>query len=291
MLLVLRAPSMTHLPFYAAEQKGFFREQGVSVRCIHSHDDPQNIVQLMLEGEVAFYATIVAAVEAAMYGWGELRALCATMLSKYPCAARTEIQSLADLKGKKVMVGGGRSYNELMWLCRYYGWQAERDLEIVRGELSDRVKAFLDPTFAAVFGRPQYLFWLKKGGFHLLPYPENRAWAEAGLSTSLTLIRETPDVVQKVVNAIVMVTEYLKQHRDEAVNVARKNVPYLTQEAAEGNYDVFRDWYSYDISAGAIAHQAEVFGMAAKKFRAVKLDEVADLSFLQKALRQQISNS
>jgi sulfonate transport system substrate-binding protein len=287
MLLVLRAPSMTHLPFYAAEQKGFFREQGVNVRCIHSHDEPENIVQLMMEGEVAFYATIVAAVEAAMHGWGELRALCATMLSKYPCAARTEIRSTADLKGKKVMVGGGRSYNELMWLCRFYGWQAEKDLEIVRGELSDRVKAFLDPTFAAVFGRPQYLFWLKKGGFHLLPYPENRAWAEAGLVTSLRLIREKPDVVQKVVNAIVAATEYLKQNRDEAVNVARKNVPYLTQEAAEGNYDVFRDWYSYDISEGAIAHQAEVFGMAKNQFRPVKLDEVADLSFLEKALAQQ----
>jgi ABC-type nitrate/sulfonate/bicarbonate transport system substrate-binding protein len=290
MLLVLRAPSMTHLPFYAAEEKGFFQQQGVSVRCLHSHDDPQNVVRLMLEGEVAFYATIVAAVEAALHGWGELRALCATMLSKYPCAARSEIQSLADLKGKKVMVGGGRSYNEVMWLCRYYGWQAEKDLEIVRGELSDRVKAFLDPTFAAVFGRPQYLFWLKKGGFHLLPYPENRAWAEAGLATSLRLIREKPEVVQKVVNAIVMATEYLKQNRDEAVNVARKNVPYLTQEAAEGNYDVFREWYSYDISEGAIAHQAEVFGMASKNFRPVKLDEVADLSFLQKALRRQNSN-
>jgi ABC-type nitrate/sulfonate/bicarbonate transport system substrate-binding protein len=278
---------MTHLPFYAAEQKGFFREQGVSVRCIHCHDEPQHVVELMMEGEVAFYATIVASVEAKMHGWGDLRALCATMLSKYPCAARTEIRSLADLKGKKVMVGGGRSYNEFMWLCHYYGWQPEKDVEFVRGELSDRVKAFLDPTFAAVFGRPQYLFWLKKGGFHLLPYPENRAWAEAGLSTSLPLIKEKPEVVQKVVNAIVMATEYLKQNRDEAVNVARKNVPYLTQEEAEGNYDVFREWYSFDISEGAIAHQAEVFGMAKKAFRPVKLDEVADLSFLQKALAQQ----
>jgi NitT/TauT family transport system substrate-binding protein len=285
MLLVLRAPSMTHLPFYAAEEKGFFSQQGVEVRCLHSHDDPQRVVQLMIEGEVAFYATIVAAVEAALHGWGELRALCSTMLSRYPCAARTEIQTLAELKGKKVMVGGGRSYNELLWLCRYYGWQPEKDIEVVHGELSDRVKAFLDPSFAAVFGRPQYLFWLKKGGFHLLPYPENRGWAEAGLATSLRLIKENRDVVQKVVNAIVLATEYLKQNRDQAVEVAMRNVPYLSREAAEGNYDVFRDWYSYDISESAIAHQAEVFGMAKGRFRPVKLDEVADLSFLANALR------
>ncbi|HWP59293.1 MAG TPA: ABC transporter substrate-binding protein [Candidatus Acidoferrales bacterium] len=277
---------MTHLSFYAAEDKGFFEREGVKVRCLHSHDEPQAVVRLMMAGEVAFYATIVAAVEAALHGWGELRALCATMLSKAPCAARAEIKSLADLKGKKVMVGGGRSYNELLWLCRYYGWQPEKDIEVVRGELSDRVEAFRDPSVAAVFGRPQYLFWLKEGGFHLLPYPENRAWAEAGLTTSLRLVREQPDTVQRVVNAIVGATEFLKQNRDQAVEIAVKYVPYLTREAAEGNYEVMREWYSYDISESAIAHQAEVFGMAKNAFRPLKLDEVADLSFLHEALRQ-----
>jgi ABC-type nitrate/sulfonate/bicarbonate transport system substrate-binding protein len=93
-------------------------------------------------------------------------------------------------------------------------------------------------------------------------------------------------VVQGVVNAIVRTTEYLKQNRDQAVEIALKYVPYLSREAAEGNYDVLREWYSYEITEGAIAHQAEVFGMAANVSRAVKFDEVVDLSFLKIALRQ-----
>jgi ABC-type nitrate/sulfonate/bicarbonate transport system substrate-binding protein len=284
-LLVLRTRAMTFLPFYIAEERGFFRAQGVDVWCIHSHEEKQRMVQLVLEGDVAFYATISAAVESVLGGWGEMRALFATSLSRYPCAARSEIKSLADLKGKKVMVGGGRSMSEVLWLCHRYGWEPGKDIEIVSGESSDRAQAFNDPSYAAVFGRPQYLFWLKKGGFHLLTYPEpERAWPQGGLVTSLRLIKEDPGAVQKVVNGVILATEYLKNHRDEAIAVALDKVPYLNREAAEGNYDTLREWYSYEVSGAAIAHQAEVLGVAKKQFRPMKLDDVAELSFLKRAL-------
>lgn len=55
MILVLRAPSMTGLPFYIAEEKGFFDRENVKVRYIHSHDPKRRIVQLLVEGEVAFF--------------------------------------------------------------------------------------------------------------------------------------------------------------------------------------------------------------------------------------------
>ncbi|HET8562941.1 MAG TPA: ABC transporter substrate-binding protein [Candidatus Binatia bacterium] len=285
MLLVLRAQAIGFLPFYIAEEKGFFRDQGVSIRYVHSHEDKKRMVELVLEGEVAFYATISVAVESLLRGWGEMRALCATSVSRYPCAARSEIKSLAELKGKKVMVGGGRSMSEVLWLCHRYNWELGKDLHVVRGDLSERSKAFFDSSFSAVFGRPQYLFWLKKGGFHLLPYPDpGRAWPEAGVTTSLRLIQENPEAVQRVVNAVVLATEYLKHDRDAAVEIALKNVPYLDREAAEGNYDVLRDWYSSEVSESAIAHLTEVHAVATKHSRVIKLEEVADLSFLRNAV-------
>lgn len=283
MLLVLRSPTMTGLPFYAAEEKGFFEQEGVKVRCLHSHDPKRTAVQLLVEGEIAFYTSISAIVEAALRGV-KVKALCATSNSRYPCAAREEIRSLADLKGKKVMVGGGRSYNEVLWLCHRYGWQPGRDLEVVSGELSQRAKAFLDPSLSAVFGRAQYLFWLRKGRFHLLPYPDpDNAWPEGCLATSQKLIDENPDVVQRVVNAVVKATDFVKTYRDEAIAVAIKNVPYLDREAVEGNYDVLRQWYSTAVSEAAIAHIEEVLTTGSGQARGPKLDEVADLSFLARA--------
>jgi NitT/TauT family transport system substrate-binding protein len=282
MILVLRAPSMSGLPFYVAEDKGFFEREGVNVRCVHSHDPKRRMVQLLVEGEIDFYTSISAIVEAVTRGV-KVKALCATSNSRYPCAAREEIRSFADLKNKKVMVGGGRSRNEVLWLCRRHGWDPDQDLEIVSGDLAERAKAFSDPSFAAVFGRPQYLSWLKKGGFHLLPYPDkDDAWPEGCLATSQKLIDEKPDLVQRAVNAVVAATDYARTRKDEAITVAMKNIGYLGQEAVEGNYEVLREWYSSDISETAIAHVSEVLELKTDR-QSLKLDNFADLSFLTRA--------
>ena len=282
MILILRALSMSGLPFYVAEDKGFFEKQGVKVRCIHSHDPKRRIVQLLVEGEIDFYTSISAIVEAVTRGV-KVKALCATSNSKYPCAAREEVRSFADLKNKKVMVGGGRSRNEVLWLCRRNGWNPDQDVKIVSGDLSERAKAFSDPSFAAVFGRPQYLSWLKKGGFHLLQYPDkDDAWPEGCLATSQRLIEGKPDLVQKVVNAVVAATDYARTRKDEAITVAMKNIGYLGQEAVEGNYEVLREWYSSDISETAIAHVAEVLELNTAH-QSLKLADFADLSFLTRA--------
>ncbi|HWP57392.1 MAG TPA: ABC transporter substrate-binding protein [Candidatus Acidoferrales bacterium] len=281
MLIVLRAPSLSGLPFYIAEERGFFEKEGASVRCLHSHDPKRRVVRLLVEGEVAFYTSISAIVEGAAAG-AQVKALCATSNSRHPCAARENIRSFADLKNRKIMVGGGRSRNEVLWLCRRYGWDAERDLEIVSGDLAERAKAFADPSFAAVFGRPQYLAWLKKGGFHLLPYPDKEdAWPEGCLATSQALIDEKPEIVQKIVNAVVAATDYARDHKDDAIDVAMKYVGYLGREAVEGNYDVLREWYSNEITATAIAHVIDVLGL--DRARGVKLEDFADLSFLRRA--------
>ncbi len=280
MILVLRTASMSGLPFYIAEEKGFFNRENVQVRCIHSHDPKRRIVQLLAEGEVDFYTSISAIVEAVTHGV-KVKALCATSNSRYPCAAREEIRSFSGLKNKKVMVGGGRSRNEVLWLCRRLGWQPDQDLEIVSGDLSERAQAFSDPSFAAVFGRPQYLSWLKKGGFHLLPYPDkDDAWPEGCLATSQALIEEKPDVIQKVVNAVVTATEYARSHKEEALAVAMNHVGYLGKEAVEGNYEVLREWYSNDISETAIAHIVEVLELKNEPAKQLRLEDFADLSFL-----------
>jgi NitT/TauT family transport system substrate-binding protein len=287
MILSLRAPAMSFLPFYVAEEKGFFDRQDVKVRCVHAPEPKSRITQLVIEGEIAFFGSIATAVEAVLMGWGEVRALCTTSASIHPCAARIEIKSLADLKGKKVMAGGGRSLNELLWLCKRYGWRPGVDLEIVSGTVADRVKAFLDPSFAAVFGRAEYLFWIKKGGFHLLPYPDpERGWPGVGIGTSLRMIKENPDTVQRVVAAIVAATEFLKTYRDEAIAVAKTKVSHLGQEEIEANYDLMRSSYTSDISAGAIKHLVEVLVAAKGRERPLKLEDVADLSFLRKAAPQ-----
>jgi len=192
MILVLRAASMSGLPFYIAEEKGFFDRENVKVRCIHSHDPKRRIVQLLVEGEVAFYTSISAIVEAVTQGV-KVKALCATSTS----------------------------------------------------------------------------------------YPDkDDAWPEGCLATSQALIEEKPEVIQKVVNAVVTATEYARSHKEEALAVAMNHVGYLGKEAVEGNYEVLREWYSNDISETAIAHIVEVLELKNEPVKQLRLEDFADLSFL-----------
>jgi NitT/TauT family transport system substrate-binding protein len=286
MILVLRAASMSGLPFYIAEEKGFFEKENVQVRCIHSHDPKRRMVELLAEGEIDFYTSISAIVEAVTQGV-KVKALCATSNSRYPCVARESVRSFADLRHQKVMVGGGRSRNEVLWLCRRLGWRPDQDLEIVSGDLAERAQAFADASFAAVFGRPQYLSWLKESGFHLLPYPEeDDAWPEGCLATSATMIERQPELVQSVVDAVVAATEYAKNHKEDAIAAAMRHVGYLGAEAVEGNYDVLRGWYSNAISETAIMHIVQVLALKQDSSKPLRLEDFAEMSFLERTRKR-----
>jgi len=278
---------MTFLPFYVAEEERFFEAQKVRVRCIHSSEGKEMFVRLAVEQEVAFFTAVSTTVEAVLRSWGEVRALCANVVARFPCMVRPEIQSLEQLKGRKVMVGGGRSNNEALYICSRFGWQPGKDIELVHGDAVDRIHAFQDPEISAVFARAQYLFWAEKAGFRPMFHRDPKvAWYDGGLATSVNLIRKDPDVVQRVVTAVVQASQFVKENEEEAIAVALRRIPYLDQEQAQGNYKVLRDNLSCDITATGIHYMAKVLGQVKGTPRQLKLEEVADLSFLHQAHRE-----
>ncbi len=235
MLLAIPYPTMTFLPFFVAEEKGFFKEQGVNVRCVQCHPlGNQELVGLIVEGEIAFFSSLTSAMEAVVGGCREIRALCATTLTKYPCAARQNIQSFEDLKDKKVMAGGGRSNTEVLYLCKLYGWEPGKDIEILHGDAVGRAKAFQDPSISAVFARSQYLYWGTKEGFRPLYYPEpHMGWYEGGVAAGVRFISTQRAQLQKTVTAIVTAIEYIKKEQEGSIAIALKWIPHLDRESAE----------------------------------------------------------
>ena len=198
MLIAMPYPTMTFLPLLVAEEKGFFAAQGVNAYCVQvqTHGG-QTLAQLVDSGEVGFLTSLTNAMEAVLCDGHGIKFLCATSLTKFPCVARPEIRSIADLKGKKVMSGGGRSNTDLRFLCSRYGLRPGVDVEVVQGDSVGRAKAFEDPTIAAVFARSQFLYWGTRAGFRPLHYPDpGMGWYEGGLAAGVSLIARHPDVIQ-----------------------------------------------------------------------------------------------
>jgi len=286
MLLALPYPTMNFLPFYAAEDLEFFSRAGVTVHCLHVKEEKERKVRLCLAGDLDFFTSVSTTVEAILRGWGDVKALCSNETTWHFCMARPEVKELRDLKGKKVMVGGGASNNQITYLARKLGWEVGKDITTVRGDAIDRIKAFQDPSIAAIIAREEYVYWAVKAGWHLIRYPEEyMRWHGGGLCTSAKLIREEPEVVYKAVKAVLQATEYLNHHREEAITLALRRISHLNREEAEGNYDVHmrNGGYSCAITAEGIQFESEVLGLAKGVSKKVTLQDAADLSFLKKA--------
>ena len=288
MLIAMPYPTMTFLPLLVAEEKGFFAAQDVNAYCVqvHTHGG-QTLAQLVDSGEVDFLTSLTNAMEAVLCDGHGIKFLCATSLTKFPCVARPEIGSIADLKGKKVMSGGGRSNTDLRFLCSRYGLRPGVDVEVVQGDSIGRAKAFEDPTIAAVFARSQFLYWGTRAGFRPLHYPDpGMGWYEGGLAAGVALIARHPDVIQKIVNAVVRATDFLKTNEKEAVEVALKRIPQLSRDEAEGNYEILREGFVDNLEPSVIDYMSNVVGTVKASPRRVTLEEVADLSFLREAHRR-----
>ena len=286
MLLALPYPTMNFVPFYAAEDLGFFSRAGVNIHCLHVRETKQRKVKLCVEGDLHFYTSISTTTEARLLEWGDVKALCSNQTTRHFCSARPEIAELKDLKGKRVMVGGGASNNQITYLAKKLGWEIGRDVTIVHGDQHDRIRAFNDPDIAAVIAREEYAYWAIQAGWRLIPYPEDyMRWHGGGLCTSARLIGEQPETVYGAVKAVVQATDYLNHHRQEAVELACRRIGHLSRADAEGNYDIHaRDGgYTCTITAAGVRYQSEVLALAKGVSKKVSLGDVADLSFLEKA--------
>jgi NitT/TauT family transport system substrate-binding protein len=270
-----------------AEEKGFFAAQGLNAYCVSVQPGQgRKLPHLVAEGEVGFMTSLTSAMEAILAGVG-LKFLCATTLTKFPCVARPDIQSIRDLKGRKVMSGGGRSNTDLRFLCSRYGLRPGVDVEVVQGDSVGRAKAFQDPTIAAVFARSQFLYWGTRAGFKPLYYPDpGMGWYEGGLAAGTSLITQHPELVQKVVTAVVLATEFIKNNEEQAVDVALKRIPELDRAEAEGNYRILREGFAGELQPSVIDYMATVVGTVKAVSGRITVEEITDLSFLNAAQRQ-----
>ena len=286
MLLALPYPTMSFLPFYAAEDLGFFSRHGLEIHCLHVSEKKERKVKLALAGDLEFYTSVSTTVEAWLRDWGEVKALCANTVTRHFCMARTEIKGLSDLKNKKVMVGGGASNNQILFLSKQSGWEPGKDITIVPGDAGERIRAFQDPTISGVIAREEFSHWALESGFHHLPYPKDyMCWHGGGLCTSSRLIREQPELVYRAVTAVVEATDFINQNRAAAVELGLSWIATLKRDDIEGNYNIIQKQggYSCDISTDGIRFMSGVLGLVKGSTKQVSLADVADLSFLQRA--------
>jgi len=214
-------------PLYIAQEKGYFKDEGVDVELIVIEDTKVRIPAL-LAGKIDAMATTIDSPLAYLSDKQQYRYFFAIDDSNGGdgIVAKKEIKTIADLKGKKIGFSeGSTSHFYLATLLREAG-VALSDIEIVNMSAGDAGAAFVSGRVdAAVTWEP----WLTRGkqapGGHLLVDSSTSPGliTDIGIATPETLARRA-DEFKAFVRAWYRAVDFVKSNPDEANRIMAKGV-------------------------------------------------------------------
>lgn len=277
-------PNAHGLPVYLALDKGYFKDAGIDVELVR-FEAPNQIIDALLQGQVDLShpggaAGIVGIANHKNPGKMHVYALAGgdtkTIQNDAMLVQKdSKIQSIADLKGKKLGIMAGT----IQWqtitreILSRYGLEYGKDVTIVELALGLHTQALASGEVDAVLAvEPVPTVIKAKGiGRELAPFAAAKHiadpfYAGAGIIRS-DFVKENPEVAQKVLNVIDkamkeintnpdVARQYLKGHTqlDESTIA---NVPILTFkmysdlshsdiDAVQKFYDIFTKWNVVD---------------------------------------------
>lgn len=269
MLMVMPYETVTFLPFYVARSQGLFADEGLQVDFLYSlsggpEGGKKQKVDLALRGDIAFFTSVSTSIEAVLRGWGDVVAVAASARRPFYLLARKEIDSAQQLRGKRIMTGGGASRNEMLHLAERMNWQVGRDITLVRGDAVERQKAFEDPDIDGIAGRTHYQGWADANGFKPMPYTDGHTWYEGGVAVSRQFLESSEAHVASMVRALARATEFIvdEANRAECVKVITQYVKYMNDEDARVSYDAHRPHFSIELDEAGMRYMASVLAIA-----------------------------
>lgn len=218
--------------FYAAKEKGFYEEEGLDVSFLE-YDGTNNITDEVLSGKAQYglaYSSIIAE-----YLNERPVVLVANFFKQSPLVLVTQndIETLSDLKGKKVMgVSDGIDNLTLLLMLDKFGINL-KDIQNVRATFS--IQDFVDKKVDAmsVFTINEiYELNKRKIQYKIFdPTIYGAKYYNSNLFTSQEELYKHPERVEKFKNASIKGWKYALEHKEEIVKLIKKK--YNTQNKSE----------------------------------------------------------
>ncbi len=235
---------LIYLPFYLAQEKGFFKEQGLEINIKYSGNDDQ-VFATVMTGEALFGIgdPVFTAISREKGGKGKVVASIVNGVALWGIAKKdTKISEITDgkqLEGLRIgtfpkpsttytLVKNTIDQNELK-IAKIVETTFGAQIALLESDNADIVMD-LEPGasiaeskgYKIVYSMPKFF-----GDFSF-----------TGLTTIEDVIENKPDIVQKMVNAIEIANVYAHNNIDETVKVAQSLFP--TQDAEVIKRAVYR---------------------------------------------------
>ncbi|HEX5604887.1 MAG TPA: ABC transporter substrate-binding protein [Candidatus Binatia bacterium] len=261
----IQSTNIGFLPFHIAFHKGFYREQGIDLEMIFMSTQAVNAA--FVRGDLDYSAAVNGIIQGIVRGAPAKILACAVDRPLQSFISRKDIRGPRDLKGKKVAgsTTGGTATLMADAALKHFGLESGRDVSVI--PLRDnRLTALESGTVdAALLGVPENIIAVDKGYNELLFLGDVLSFPQNGFGASTK-----------------------QRNRDEVINIILKQWRLTDRRLAGEMLKQFGRGIIRDMSVRSegIQLMIDLVRDDAKIAQPFSVSQVADFSFLEKALRE-----
>jgi NitT/TauT family transport system substrate-binding protein len=274
------------LPFVIAEEKGFFKGEGLNAVVVIMQN--QVVVNGVLSKNVDYGGTFSNFVGAAMAGLPVRIVMSVQDGSDHVLVTASAIKRVEDLKGKIVGISsfGGTPHSEVLAILKKYG-MTEKDITFLQiGGSSSRYQALEAGNIQAAMLVPPFNKIGRQRGFNeILSFNDVMRIPLGGLATHVDKIKEAPAEIVKIIKALSKSIDYIQNRKADILSLIEKSWGIKDVEVREGIYRDLAGLYSRTGIAPeeTMKNVIRLVQETRKSAAPAAISEVADWSFAKRA--------
>ncbi len=237
----------TGLPFVIAEEKGFFKSEGLNGVVVVMQN--QVVVNGVVTRNLDYGGTFSNFIGAALSGLPVRIVMSVMDGSDHYLVTGPNIKRVEDLKGKKFGISsfGGTPHSEAIMILRKYGMNEKDVIFLQIGGSSTRYTALDSGSIDAAMLTPPFNKLAHKHGFNeILSFNEIMNIPLGGLAVHVQKIKEQPDQIVRMIKAILKSVDYIRNHKSDVLSIMDTKWGIKEADIREGIYRDIVGLYTHD---------------------------------------------
>ena len=238
----------TSLPFVIAEEKGFFKSEGLNTIVVVMQN--QVVVNGVVTRNVDYGGTFSNFIGAAISGL-PVRIVMSTMDgSDHYLVTSPNIKRVEDLKGKTFGISsfGGTPHSEAIMILRKFGMNPEKDVTFLQiGGSASRYTALESGSIQAAMLVPPFNNFAVKHGFNqLVSFNDVMKIPLGGLAVHTQKMKEKPTEIVKMIRAVLKATDYIRTRKSDILSFIEAKWGIKEPDVRESIYKEMVGLFSHD---------------------------------------------
>jgi NitT/TauT family transport system substrate-binding protein len=237
------SPSIQILPLMVAAERGFFKREGLDLELVFVRG-ASTAVQALLANQIHFIFSIGPQMPAVWEGNDIMLLAQQVGRPTFSLVVTPDIQKIADLKGKKLGVTfGGSTAAGTKALLELNKINPDKDVEYISLPGNEpKIAAMKQGIISgALLAPPSDYLAMKSGMKRLVSLADVfKDTAFTGLAATSKTIKENPQMVRRMVRAIVRGVIHTRDNSEDALLVSMKRLG-LDRDAAQDAYQMIRE--------------------------------------------------